>query len=147
MSGRCALRLRQRIHFARKRGILSWRNAAGSSTLAAGHWQVHAPCEAETWNGREQGCTQQAHRCGVLGHKGARRKRLAQRNQPLKDALQEYSDRADDRPAVAEIIKSSPPTVRLRWGNRALHVLQSMYAATPQCVQNAYDDYGSRAHT
>src|ERR1035441_9167947 len=80
MFGRCALRLRQCIHFARKRGVLSRRSAAGSGTLAARHRQVHAPCEAETWNGHKHGSAKQAHRCGVLGYKGARRKRLAQRN-------------------------------------------------------------------
>src|ERR1700704_2556524 len=80
MFGRCALRLRQCIHFARKRGVLSRRSAAGSGPLVARHRQVHAPCEAETGNGHERRSAKQAHRCGVLGYKGARRARLAQRN-------------------------------------------------------------------
>ena len=80
MSGRCALRLRQRIHIARKRWVLSGRSLAGSGPLAARHRQVHAPCEAQTGNGHKRRSAKQAHRCGVLGHKGARRTRLDQRN-------------------------------------------------------------------
>src|ERR1700694_139839 len=80
MFGRCALRLRQCIHFVRKRGVLSRRSAAGSGTLVARHRQVHAPCEAETGNDHKRRSAKRAHRCGVLGYKGARRKRLAQRN-------------------------------------------------------------------
>ncbi len=33
-------------------------------------------CQAETGNGRERRSSKQAHRNGVLGYKGARRKRL-----------------------------------------------------------------------
>src|SRR5258705_10638986 len=80
MSGRCALRLRQCIHFACKRGVLSRRSVAGSDLLVARHRQVHASCEAETGNGHKRRSAKQAHRCGVLGYKGARRKRLVQRN-------------------------------------------------------------------
>src|SRR6266704_4300924 len=83
MSGRCALRLRQCIHFARKRGVLSWRSAAGSGPLVARHRQVHAPCETETGNGHKRRSPKQTHPYGVLGYKGARRKRLDQRNAPL----------------------------------------------------------------
>src|ERR1700722_3432651 len=78
MFGRCALRLRQYIHIARKRGILSRRRAAGSRPLIARHWQVHAPCEVETGNGHEQRSAREPHRDGVLGYKGAYRTRLAQ---------------------------------------------------------------------
>src|SRR5260370_33668154 len=77
MFGRCAIRLRQCIHFPRKRGFLSRRGAAGSGPLVARHRQVHAPCEAEIGNGHKRRGAKQAHRCGVLGYKGARRKRLA----------------------------------------------------------------------
>jgi hypothetical protein len=77
MSGRCALRQRQCIHFARKCGILSRRSAAGSGPLVARHRQVHAPCEDETGNGHERRTAKQAHRCGVLGYQGACRTRLA----------------------------------------------------------------------
>src|SRR5579864_7143897 len=80
MFGRCAVWLRQCIHLARKRGVLSRRSAAGSGSLIARRGQVHAPCEAETGNGHKRGSTQQAHRYGVLGYKSARRKRLAHRN-------------------------------------------------------------------
>src|SRR6266851_8309432 len=80
MFGRRALRVRQCIHFARKRGVLSRRSAVGSGPLVARHRQVHASCEAETGNGDKRRSATQAHRCGVLGYKGARRKRLAQRN-------------------------------------------------------------------
>ena len=78
MFGRCALRLRQCIPFARKRGVLSRRSAAGSGSLVARHRQVHAPCGAEAGNGHKR--AKQADRHGVLGYKGARRKRLAHRN-------------------------------------------------------------------
>ena len=37
-----------------------------------------APCQTETGNSRERRSSKQAHRHGVLGYKGARRKRLAQ---------------------------------------------------------------------
>src|SRR5579859_1903282 len=77
MFGRCALRLRQCIHFARKRGVLSRRSAAGSGPLVARHRKVHAPCEAETGNGHKRRSAKQAHSGGVLGYKGARGKRLA----------------------------------------------------------------------
>src|SRR5882762_6034285 len=70
------LRLRQCIRFARKRGVLSRRSAAGSGPLVARHRQVHAPCEAETGNGHKCRSAKQADRHGVLGYKGARRKRL-----------------------------------------------------------------------
>src|SRR6516225_820611 len=60
MFGRCALRLRQCIHLARKRGVLSRRSTAGSGPLVRRQRQVH--------------------RCGVFGCKGAGRKRLAQKN-------------------------------------------------------------------
>ena len=66
--------------FARKRGVLSRRSAAGSGPLVARRRQVHAPCEAETGNGHKRRSAKQAHRDGVLGYKGARRKRLALRN-------------------------------------------------------------------
>src|SRR4029077_9103512 len=61
----------------RKRGVLSRRGAAGSIPLVGRHRQVHAPREAETGNGRKRRSATQAHRYGVLGYKGARRKRLA----------------------------------------------------------------------
>ena len=64
------------IHVARKRGILSRRSAAGSGPLVARHRQVHAPSEVETGNGHKRRSAKQAHRCGVLGYEGARRKRL-----------------------------------------------------------------------
>ena len=60
--------------------MISRRRAAGSGTLAARHRQVHAPCEVETGNSYERRRAEQAHRCGVRGYKGARRKRLAHRN-------------------------------------------------------------------
>ena len=80
MFGRCALRVRQCIPFARKRGVLSWRGAAGSGSLVARYWQVHAPCEAETGNGHKRRSAKQADRHVLLGYKGARRKRLARRS-------------------------------------------------------------------
>src|SRR6266850_4196309 len=80
MFGRCALRLRQCIQFARKRGVLSRCSAAGSGSLVARHRQVHAPCEAEIGNGHKRRRAKQADRHGVLGYKGARRKRLAHRS-------------------------------------------------------------------
>jgi hypothetical protein len=46
----------------------------------ARHRQVHASCEAETWNGHKRRRAKHAHRCGVRGYKGARRTRLDQRN-------------------------------------------------------------------
>jgi hypothetical protein len=67
------------IHLARERGVLSRRSAAGSGPLVARHRQVHASCEAETGNGLKRRSAKQAHRYRVLGYKGARRKRLAQR--------------------------------------------------------------------
>ena len=76
MLGRCALRLRQCVPFARKRGVFSRRSAAGSGSLVARHRQVHAPCEAETGNSHKRRSAKQADRHGVLGYKGARRKRL-----------------------------------------------------------------------
>src|SRR5215813_3818658 len=82
MFGRCALRLRQCFHFARKRGVLSRRIVARSGPLAAGYGQVHAPCEAKTRNVHERHSAKQAHRCGVLGYKVARRKRLASAVEP-----------------------------------------------------------------
>ena len=60
-------------------GFFHGAGAAGSGPLVARHRQVHAPCEAETGNGHKRRSATQAHRCGVLGYKGARRKRLAQR--------------------------------------------------------------------
>jgi hypothetical protein len=54
--------------------------AAGSGPLVARHRQVHAPCEAETGNGHKRRRAKQAHRCGVLGYKSARRTRPVQRN-------------------------------------------------------------------
>src|SRR5712692_1739963 len=80
MFGRCALRLCECIHLAHKRGVLSRRSTAGSGSFVARHRQVHASCEAETGNGDKRRSATQAHRCGVLGYEGARRKRLAQRN-------------------------------------------------------------------
>src|SRR5579862_625363 len=80
MSGRCAFRLRKRIHCARERGFFSWGSAAGSGPLVARRRQVHAPCKAETGHGHQRHGPTQAHRCRVLGYKGARRKRLALRN-------------------------------------------------------------------
>ena len=76
--------LRQCIHFARKRGILPRRSAAGSGPLVARHRQVHAPCEAETGHGHKRRSPKQAHRCGVLRYKRASRTRLAQRGGPFK---------------------------------------------------------------
>jgi len=75
-----ALRLRQCIHVTRKRGVLSRHGPAGSGPLVARHGQVHAPCEVETGNGHKRRSAKQAHRCGVLGYEGARRKWLVQRN-------------------------------------------------------------------
>jgi hypothetical protein len=40
--------VRQCIHLARKRGVLSRRSAPGSGPLVARHRKVHAPCEAKT---------------------------------------------------------------------------------------------------
>src|SRR6266478_9994870 len=80
MFGSCALRLRQCLPFARKRGVLSRRSADGSGSLVARHRQVHAPCEAGTGNGLKRRSAKEADRDGVLGYKGARRKRLAQRS-------------------------------------------------------------------
>src|SRR6266581_9430908 len=77
MSGRCALRLRQCIHLARKCGVLSRRSAAGSVPPVTRHRQVHAPCKAETGNVHKRRSPKKAHRYGVFGYKGARRKRLA----------------------------------------------------------------------
>src|ERR1017187_142443 len=76
MFGRCALRLRQCVHFPRKRGVLSRRSAAGSGPLVARHRQVHAACEPETGNGPRRRIAQQAHQDRVLGHKGARGERV-----------------------------------------------------------------------
>src|SRR5271155_1996379 len=80
MFGRCALRLRQCVHLARKRGFLPRCSTAGSGALVARYRQVYAPCKAETKNGHKRYGAMQAHRCGVLGYKDARRKRLGQRN-------------------------------------------------------------------
>src|SRR6476620_6762222 len=80
MFGKCALWLRECIHLARKRGVLSRRSAAGSGPLVARRRQVHAPCEAEAGDDHKRCSAKQAHRYGVLGYKGARRKRLDQRN-------------------------------------------------------------------
>src|SRR5882724_1104724 len=77
MFGRCALRLCECIHLARKCGVLSRRSTAGSGSLVARHRQVHASCKAETGNGHKRRSAKQAHRYRVLGYKGARRKRLA----------------------------------------------------------------------
>src|SRR5215471_7270537 len=77
MSRRCALRLRQCIHFTRKRGSLSRRSPARSSPPVARHRQVHAPCEAETGNDDQSCRAKQDHRRGILGHQGPRRTRLA----------------------------------------------------------------------
>src|SRR6266481_6391702 len=77
MFRRCALRLCECIHLARKRGVLSRRSTAGSGSLVARHRQVHASCETETGNGHKCRSAKQAHRYGVLGYKGACRKRLA----------------------------------------------------------------------
>src|ERR1700675_3868324 len=77
MFGRCALRLCERLHLARKRGLLSRRSTAGCGSLAGRRRQVHAPCEAETGNTHERRCPKQPHRCSVLRYKGPRRKRLA----------------------------------------------------------------------
>src|SRR5260370_6401326 len=68
------------FHSHVKRGVLSRRSAAGPGSLVARHRQVHAPCEAGTGNGRKRRSAKQADRHGVLGYKGARRKRLAQRS-------------------------------------------------------------------
>ena len=57
--------------------VFTWRSAAGSGPIVARHRQVHAPCEAETGNGHKCRSAKHAHRCGVLGYKSARRKRLA----------------------------------------------------------------------
>src|SRR6516162_2336018 len=76
MFGRCALRLRQYIHLARKRGFFSRRSTTGSSPLVARHRQVHASCEAQTGSGHKRRSAKQAYQYGVLGHKGAGRKRL-----------------------------------------------------------------------
>src|SRR5260370_2279603 len=83
------------MHWARKRGFLSRRSGARSGRLVARDRQVHAPCEAETGNGHKRGSAKQAHRCGELGYKGARRKRLVQRN-----AWETAADVADNSPAV-----------------------------------------------
>jgi hypothetical protein len=48
--------------------------------LLQGAGKFHASCEAETGNGHKRRSAKQPHRCGVLGYKGARRKRLAQRS-------------------------------------------------------------------
>src|SRR6266849_6685959 len=118
MFGRCALRLRQCIQFARKRGVLSRRGAAGSGSLVARHRQVHAPCEAEIGTGYKRRCAKQADRHGVLGYKGARRKRLAHillgrsfRNKLSKDvALPHPQSRKDhyrkeDKPSCGGIVR------------------------------------------
>src|SRR6516162_1810498 len=81
MFGRCALRLCECLRLARKRGVLSRRSTAGSGPLVARHRQVHASCEAETGNGHKRRSAKQAHQYGILGYKGARRKRLAQNGQ------------------------------------------------------------------
>ena len=59
------------------RGVLSRRSAAGSGSLVARHWQVHASREVETGDGRKRCSAERAHRYGVLGYKVACRKRLA----------------------------------------------------------------------
>ena len=41
-------------HRACQRGILSRLGAGGSGPLVARQWQVHAPCKAESGNGRER---------------------------------------------------------------------------------------------
>src|SRR5882757_255808 len=79
MFGRCALRLRQCIPFACKRGVLSRRGAGGPGSLVARHRQVHAPCEVEIGNGHKRRSARQADRDGVLRYKGARRKRVVHR--------------------------------------------------------------------
>src|SRR6202022_2865700 len=107
MFGRCALRLRQCIPFARKRGVLSRRRAAGPGSLVARHGEVHAPCEAETGNETKRRSAKPADRHGVRGYKGARRKRLAHRNasrgrrrRAAKHVA--YRSRADDVSALSD---------------------------------------------
>ncbi len=80
MFGKCALWLRQRIHGARERGIFSRSGAAGTGRLAAGHRKVHAPREAENWDGDKRGSAYQPHRGSVRGYQGSCRKRLPRRN-------------------------------------------------------------------
>src|SRR6516162_2648423 len=60
-------------------GFLSGRRTAGSGPLVARHRQVHAPCKVAAGKGHQRRSPKPAHRDGVLGYKGARRKRLAQR--------------------------------------------------------------------
>src|SRR5271156_6301664 len=79
MLGRCALRLRQRIRFAHERWFFSRRSAAGSSSLVTRRRQIHAPCETKAGNGHKRRSLEAAHSYGVLGYKGACRKRLARR--------------------------------------------------------------------
>ena len=106
MFGKCALRLCQCIHRARQRGVLSRRIAVGSGPLVARRRQVHAPCETETGNRRGRRSSTQAHRYGVLGYKGARRKRLAQR-----DALR---GRRGYEPPLVTICRAAFTDVRRR---------------------------------
>src|SRR5215469_10320167 len=80
MFGGRAIRLRECFHVARERRVLSWRRAAGPSPVVARERQVHAPCETKAGNGYKRRGSKQAHRGGVFGHKGARRKRLAESN-------------------------------------------------------------------
>ena len=65
-------------HLARQRGVLSGRISGGPDPLVARHRQVYASCEVESGSDRERRSAQQAHRSGVRGYQGARRKRLEQ---------------------------------------------------------------------
>jgi hypothetical protein len=44
--------------------------------LLQGAGKFMRPCEAETGNGHKRRSAKQAHRCGVLGYKGACRTRV-----------------------------------------------------------------------
>jgi hypothetical protein len=68
--------------------------------LLQGTGKFIAPCEAETGNGHKRRSAKQAHRCGVLGYKGARRKRLVQRNawEAAADVKRQFSN--DMSPSV-----------------------------------------------
>jgi hypothetical protein len=80
--GRCAVRLRKRIHFACERRFLPRSSPAGSGPLVAGHWQVHAPRQGSTRRSRESRGANQTHRRRLRGHKVSRRARLAQSRSP-----------------------------------------------------------------
>ena len=71
MFGRCALRLRQCIHFPRQRGFFQGAALPDPARLLQGAGN-HASREAEAGNSHKRRGAKQAYRPRVLGYQGAR---------------------------------------------------------------------------